>query len=91
MQCEQNYDFSKIFTTTTSNTTNLYKNLPEKTIGEKIYKLRMLHGYSRREFAKVCSIGYTSVCKYELNYSLPHPKNLNKICSAFNISMSYFL
>ncbi|MBC2584661.1 XRE family transcriptional regulator, partial [Clostridium acetobutylicum] len=25
MQCEQNYDFSKIFTTTTSNTTNLYK------------------------------------------------------------------
>ena len=73
------------------NKTATYYTLPEKTIAQKIYKLRMIKGYTQREFAKVCSIGYSSLCKYEIGTSKPNRVNLKKICQIFNMSIDYFL
>lgn len=64
--------------------------MPENTIGEKIHKFRLMHGYSRAEFARVCGIGYSSVCKYEVGLVVPSRMNLEKISDVFNISMDYF-
>lgn len=50
----------------------------------------MMNGYGRHEFAKLCSMGYTSVCKYELEYSNPCKDNLKKICIAFNLPLDFF-
>ncbi|MDU1422616.1 helix-turn-helix domain-containing protein [Clostridium sporogenes] len=82
--------FKKIFKTIESNESVAYSSLPEDTIAEKIYKLRMIKGCTQREFAKICSIGYSSLCKYELGFN-PSIKNLNKISSKFNIDIGYFL
>lgn len=49
----------------------------------------MIKGCTQREFAKMCSIGYSSLCKYELGFN-PSIKNLNKISNAFNIDIGYF-
>ncbi|EKS4344877.1 helix-turn-helix transcriptional regulator [Clostridium botulinum] len=82
--------FKKIFKTIETNESVAYSNLPEDTIAEKIYKLRMIKGCTQREFAKMCSIGYSSLCKYELGFN-PSIKNLNKISNTFNIDIGYFL
>lgn len=81
--------FKKVFTPIISNGSLLYSDLPEKTVTQKIYKLRKLSGLTQREFAAVCCIGYSSVCKYELG-SKPSSKNLKKICIAFNLKSKYF-
>ncbi|WP_162483117.1 helix-turn-helix domain-containing protein [Clostridium botulinum] len=85
-----NATFKKIFKTIETNESVAYSRLPEDTIAEKIYKLRMIKGCTQREFAKMCSIGYSSLCKYELGFN-PSIKNLNKISNAFNIDIGYFL
>lgn len=81
--------FKEVFKTIKSDNSLAYATLPEETIAQKLYKLRMLNGYTQREFAKVCSIGYSSVCKYETGFK-PSNDNLNKICSTFNIDINYF-
>jgi transcriptional regulator with XRE-family HTH domain len=79
-----------VFETVKNNSSLIYSKLPERTISEKIYKLRKMNGYSRRKFAEICNIGYTSVCKYESDYSEPNDINLQKICESFNVSYEYF-
>ncbi|WP_230141211.1 helix-turn-helix domain-containing protein, partial [Clostridium neonatale] len=66
----------------------LYNSLPENTLAEKIYKIRKLNGLTQKEFAQKANIGYTSLCKYEIGYKASKV-NLIKICSAFNISLTY--
>lgn len=85
-----NATYKKVFSDLQNNTNKLYSNLPEETIGEKIYKSRMVGGYGRREFAKLCSVGYSSICKYELGYAKPNQDNLKKICEALNLPLKYF-
>ncbi|MBZ9624377.1 helix-turn-helix domain-containing protein [Clostridium sp. FP2] len=65
--------------------------LPENTIAEKIYKLRISGGYTRRNFAEICNIGYSSICKYEIGLSTPNEKNIYKISKALNIDLNYFI
>lgn len=82
--------FKKVFKTIETNESVVYCSLPEDTIAEKIYKLRMIKGCTQREFAKMCLIGYSSLCKYEIGFN-PSIKNLKKISSAFDIDINYFL
>lgn len=81
--------FKDIFKPLESDRNLSYSGLPEETTAQKIYKLRMVSGYTQREFAKVCSIGYSSVCKYETGWK-PSNTNLKKICSVFKLNLDYF-
>jgi len=83
--------YRNVFKDIENSTSTIYYTLPERTIAQKIYKLRMIKGYTQREFAKVCSIGYSSLCKYEIGLSKPNSINLEKICQTFNMSIDYFL
>lgn len=65
--------------------------LPETTIAQKIYKLRINGNYTRRNFAAKCNVGYSSICKYEIGLSTPSEKNIYKISKALNIDINYFL
>ena len=78
--------YKDVFEILENNSSILISNLPEITIGEKIYKCRMYKGITQREFAKKCGIGYSSLCKYETGYSTPdnlNIKNINKIIDTF--------
>ncbi|EDK33932.1 helix-turn-helix domain-containing protein [Clostridium kluyveri] len=83
--------YRNVFKDIENSTSTIYYTLPERTIAQKIYKLRMIKGYTQREFAEVCSIGYSSLCKYEIGLSKPKHVNLEKICQTFNMSIDYFL
>lgn len=75
--------FREIFNIVDSGGSLVYGSLPDNTLSEKIYKYRMVHGYTQKEFAKLCSIGYSSLCKYELG-ARPSAENLKKIYDIFN-------
>lgn len=81
--------YKEIFQPIESNGAIVYSHLPEHTIAEKIYKIRMIKGSTQYEFAKMCGIGYSSLCKYEIGFK-PSLKNLKKICEALDINMNYF-
>jgi transcriptional regulator with XRE-family HTH domain len=59
-------------------------------MAEKIHKLRLMHGYSRTEFAKICGIGYSTVCKYEIGFAEPSRRNLDKISKLLKLYSDYF-
>lgn len=81
--------FKKIFTPIDTDEIIAFSDLPQDTIAQKIYKLRMINNCTQREFSKKCNIGYSSLCKYELG-SNPSNENLGKICEALNIDFKYF-
>ncbi|ADL52041.1 helix-turn-helix domain-containing protein [Clostridium cellulovorans] len=81
--------FIEVFETIETGSSAVYEDLPENTFAEKIFKLRMLHGLTQRQFAARCGIGYSSVCKYELGYT-PSSYNLEKIIDALNLDINYF-
>ncbi|MFL0198440.1 helix-turn-helix domain-containing protein [Clostridium sp. WILCCON 0269] len=83
--------YKNVFKDIENSTSTIYYTLPERTIAQKIYKLRMIKRYTQHEFAKACSIGYSSLCKYEIGLSKPNRINLEKICKTFNIPLKYFL
>lgn len=60
--------------------------------GDKLRKIRTLHGYSQRELA--WHIGFLSVggsiSKYELNRDRPTPEREAKLCEFFKVSNDYF-
>lgn len=82
--------YKEVFNNLESDNSLAYAALPEDTFAQKIYKLRMKYGYTQHQFANICSVGYSSICKYETGYK-PAKSNLLKICTALNISMSYFI
>lgn len=86
----KNATYKKIFETIENSESLIYSILPERTISEKLFKLRKLKGYSRHDFANICRIGYSSVVKYETNLSTPNNMNIHKICTAFNLPNTYF-
>ncbi|WP_195264580.1 helix-turn-helix transcriptional regulator [Clostridium sp. 1001275B_160808_H3] len=82
--------FDKVFSDLENSVSEQYKDLPEATISQKIYKLRMLNGLNKYKFSKFVGIGYSSIMKYE-KYMLPISEvNKHKICKAFNLPCNYF-
>ena len=79
--------FKKVFETIEK--TKDYSTLPETTLQEKVYKLRVMHNLTQKEFAMITSVSYSCICKYEIGYNA-NKTNLKKICDAFNIAYDYF-
>lgn len=82
--------FKEVFNELKNSLSEQYFSLPENTIPEKLYKLRMLSGLNKYKFSQFVGIGYSSINKYE-NYNKPISKvNQKKICEAFNLPSDYF-
>lgn len=76
----------KIFENTQS---SIYYNLPEDSLKDKIYKVRMIHGLTQRQLAVKTGVSYSCICKYESGRNMSK-ENKEKICNAFNIPLEYF-
>ena len=68
----------------------LYNTLPEDTIGEKIRKQRLLHGFEKEKFCEMISTEEKSLEFWESNKIIPAPKSIKKICNLFNLPLDYF-
>lgn len=76
----------KIFENTQS---SIYYNLPEDSLKDKIYKVRMIHGLTQSQLAVKTGVSYSCICKYESGRNMSK-ENKEKICNAFNIPLEYF-
>jgi DNA-binding XRE family transcriptional regulator len=81
--------FKKVFETTEESVSTLYKELPEYTTAQKVYKVRMLNNLTQKEFANKSGVGYSTICKYETGYNTSK-NNIKKICNTFNLPYDYF-
>ena len=59
-------------------------------VGEKLTDIRLLHGYSRNEFAKLVDVSEQSIWQYENNYNGPRLEIVNKFKDLFNVKTKYF-
>ena len=69
---------------------NLYCNLPNDTISEKIYKLRKRNGLSREELAHKAKFGKSSIRSWERGVKTPNKISIQKICTVFDLDIAYF-
>ena len=67
-----------------------YGNLPEDTFPEKIYKLRMVNGFSRVKFAAMSDVHVSTIQGWEKGTKIPTKTSLHKICAALGLPISYF-
>lgn len=68
----------------------LYRDMPEDTISDKIIRLRYMHHLERYEFAAILDLHEDTIKDWEINNIMPHPQNIRKICENFNIPLKYF-
>ena len=59
-------------------------------VGEKLTDIRLLHGYSRNELAKLVDVSEQSIWQYENNYNGPGLEVMNKLKDRFNVKTKYF-
>lgn len=59
-------------------------------VGEKLTDIRLLHGYSRNELAKLVDVSEQSIWQYENNYNGPRLEIVNKFKGLFNVKTKYF-
>lgn len=85
----KNTTYKEIFKTIENTQSNIYYNLPETTLKDKIYKLRVINGLTQKEFAIKTGVSYSAICRYEAGYNISS-KNKEKICKSLNISLDYF-
>ncbi|WP_231016200.1 helix-turn-helix transcriptional regulator [Clostridium guangxiense] len=68
----------------------LYKELPENTIGEKIIKLRLSHDMDREALAKTLHFHVDTIEGWEIHNVMPQPLNIKKLCNFFKVKPKYF-
>ena len=85
----KNTTYKEIFKTIENTQSNIYYNLPENTLKDKIYKLRVINGLTQKEFANKTGVSYSAICRYETGYNISSI-NKEKICKSLNISLDYF-
>lgn len=59
-------------------------------VGKKLTDIRLLHGYSRNELAKMLDVSEQSVWQYENDYNGPKLQIVNKLKNIFNVKTKYF-
>ena len=80
----------KIFSNSSLNLyQELYKNLPEITIAEKIIKLRKTHNLERHELADMLGLHFDTVIRWEQGV-FPKPENVKLLGELFCIPIEYF-
>lgn len=85
----KNTTYKEIFKIFENTQSNIYDTLPEDSLKDKIYKLRVNNGLTQREFAIKTGVGYSSICKYESGQNIS-TQNKEKICKALNLPLDYF-
>ena len=73
----------------TDNTIMEIDNVPE-SIGAIIKKIRTRHRHSQRELGELIDLSHSSIAKYERGEVVPSIKNLCKILSFYDVSLSRF-
>lgn len=68
----------------------LYKDLPEETIAEKVIKLRCMHNLEREELARILNFHVDTLESWELCNVIPKPESIKKLCEYFNVYINYF-
>lgn len=61
------------------------------TIGERISVLRKREGFSRKEFADILGVSYTTVANYENNKSIPNIKMVTQMAMVLRTTMNMIL
>jgi transcriptional regulator with XRE-family HTH domain len=69
---------------------SLYQNLPESSFPEKIYKLRKMKDLNREDLAKKVNVHVSTIQGWERGIKTPTRTSIKKICSAFELDISYF-
>lgn len=59
-------------------------------VGKKLTDIRLLHGYSRNELARLLDVSEQSIWQYENNYNGPKLEVVNKLKDLFNVKTKYF-
>ena len=67
-----------------------YSDLPDKTIAEKIYKLRKSKGLGLASFSEITDINISSIQKWEKGVLPPSDRSIKKLCLAFGLDADYF-
>jgi len=68
----------------------LYKDLPETTVGERIKKVRLRLHIDRIQFAKSIHCEIKTVVLWETNKIMPEATSIKKISDTYNIPLDYF-
>ncbi|GIO06186.1 hypothetical protein J31TS6_22140 [Brevibacillus reuszeri] len=64
-----------------------FEQLPEATLGNRITKARLYHGYSKREFAKLLDVDVKSLYNWENDRVVPADPHLNLLANYIDIIM----
>ncbi len=67
----------------------LYKDLPESTIAEKITKLRKMHNLEKEELAQLLGLHLDTIIGWEVENVMPKPENIKHLCEYFNLPLKY--
>lgn len=62
----------------------------ERTIGERIKKLRLQHNMTLKEMGEAINFNYSNLSKIERGIRKPHIDFLQKIAEYFDIEITYF-
>lgn len=68
----------------------LYKDMSEITIAEKIIKYRYMHKLEREELADLLGFHIDTIVGWEVKNIMPKPDNIKKVCQLFNVPLDYF-
>ena len=68
----------------------LYKDLPEETLSQKLIKLRKIKNLEREELAKILNIHFDTLENWELQGKYPKPENVLKLCEFYKLPLEYF-
>ena len=61
------------------------------TFGEKLQKLRKVHGLSQEELASQITVSRQALSKWELGTAIPDTENVLQISRIFDVSLDYLL
>ncbi|WP_283697041.1 helix-turn-helix domain-containing protein [Clostridium perfringens] len=69
---------------------SIIDNLPNKTIGDKIKRLRLLSGLNYNDFARKAKVGTMTIYRWENGQRIPDEKYLKQLTKTFNLVKNYF-
>lgn len=70
---------------------SIIDSLPNKTIGDKIKRLRISTGLNYNDFARKANVGTMTIYRWETGIRIPSTKYLNQLIKNFNLNKNYFL
>lgn len=68
----------------------LYKNLPEKTVGDRIKKSRLIKNLSQYQLGRLIDVSHSTIQDYESGVCFPSPNIIAKISKNLNKPIQYY-